>query len=136
MQTQANEWSWCPFLFDLDTGFLDHLLPAIRFPANEYGELLGSIGDGVISRLLRFLLDRGLAQDLHHLGVDLVDDRLGRTLGRDEPKPDRDVVEVGQVGGVRQRRDVSDGRRGVAIELRERPPCPFSISGATIWLAA
>ena len=76
-------------------------------------------GHGEISRPIEFLLHIGFRENVHNFTFELVDDRLRRSLGRDEAEPDREIVEIFQVGCGGEGRHVGVGLLA-PVELGER----------------
>src|ERR1041384_1140821 len=105
----------------LEPGFLQHPLPTVGLLMDETAELVRGLDDRERAGSLQFLPHGRIGQDFGDLALELVDDRGRRALGGDEAEPDRHVLEIGQSGGICQRRDAGHEGRRDAIKPCQSP---------------
>src|SRR5262245_53564280 len=88
---ESSETRWYCTSIRLDLRFLEdnaELRRGLLHPGVELGR---GARNGLDAAGGEALLDVGHVQDLHHFGVELVDDLLRRALGRDQQRPVRQV---------------------------------------------
>src|ERR1700738_2568377 len=106
-------------LIEFQSDVCDHARPPLRLLADETGEFFRRAGHRIAAGLLRLLPQHGIRKDFRDFHGKLVDDRFGCAARGNETEPDRDVVEIRNARGVRQRWNPRHGRRGIAIEPRQ-----------------
>jgi len=96
------------------------LPPAIRLLANEKQRMSGRVGHGVVAVRSDFSLTQGSPVS-SHLGVALVDDRLGVVpFWAPQVRADRDLVEIRQSAASASVEDI--GIDGGAARSSSQPP--------------
>src|SRR5437879_1538046 len=78
-------------LFGFDACFLDSPAPAVELLSYVLAELLRRAGRGLGEELRDALLDDGLRERLVGLGIQRMDDVIGRAGRREDAKPGRKV---------------------------------------------